>query len=267
MPLLFLLFCVFFSLIGGWLGVAQAEPAFYSASTVINAKNLELEGGQKVRLASLQAPNPDEPQAEEARQALEKLVLGQKLELRNVGKPDSSGRTLDRKGRWVAQLYREDGLWVQETMIRQGWGVVYIFPDSCEIGQQKKSLRGKPCTEIEALLAAETQARNAGRGIWAEPYFAVTDADQAQQKLGRFTLVEGVVQEVAIKKDKAYINFGADWKTDFTVMVEKPALKYFDLETLSLLAGRKIRVRGWVNEKNGPMMEIEHPLQIERLLP
>lgn len=282
MRLSLFLFCGFLAY-AGIPSSAVAEAQLYSVARVINAKNVQLEGGQIVRLASLQAPNladvteegesrQGEPLAADAKTALEKLLSGKKLYMLSVGKTNEQGRSLDRKGRWVAHAYsvtphedkkEPDTVWIQEAMLSQGWGMTYVFEDSCETGEKKKAL--SPCFEIKQMLKTEDEARKAGRGIWADPYYRIVDTESVQDRVGRFTLVEGVVKEVMMKKGIAYLNFGADWKADFTLTVDREHLKDFDANALLALQGKKVRARGWVQEKNGPMIELVHPLQMETL--
>ena len=63
------------------------------------------------------------------------------------------------------------------------------------------------------------------------------------------------------------LNFGRDWRSDFTVSVSRQDMKLFrdagiDIRTLK---GRTIRVRGWLFRENGPMIRATHPEQIERI--
>ena len=64
-----------------------------------------------------------------------------------------------------------------------------------------------------------------------------------------------------------YLNFEEDWREDFTIFIAKRDLKRFGgkAHELGLLEGANIRVRGWLGFRNGPMIEITHPEQLERL--
>ena len=78
-------------------------------------------------------------------------------------------------------------------------------------------------------------------------------------------LVEGKVLKAARIKGRVYLNFGDDWKTDFTVTIGVPARRMFreaGTDPLSL-EGKRIRVRGWLKRYNGPMIAATHPEQIE----
>ena len=73
----------------------------------------------------------------------------------------------------------------------------------------------------------------------------------------------------AVVRGRGYLNFGTDWKTDFTVVVPPDAVRLFRREGVDIpsFQGRTVRVRGWLRWYNGPQMEVTHPEQIEVLDP
>jgi hypothetical protein len=130
---------------------------------------------------------------------------------------------------------------------------VYSFPDNRAV--------------VAEMLAAEGSARSKGAGIWGDDWYAVRAPEALASDLGGFQLVEGRVVDAADVRGTVYLNFGADWRSDFTVKVGKRHRKSFDAAGFDLLAlaGRTVRVRGWLDEYNGPMIEATHPEQIEIL--
>ena len=64
---------------------------------------------------------------------------------------------------------------------------------------------------------------------------------------------------------RGYVNFDADWKSDFTISIAPRDRKLFGPEGEDILAlnGRIVRVRGWIKSFNGAMIEATHPEQIE----
>jgi hypothetical protein len=82
-----------------------------------------------------------------------------------------------------------------------------------------------------------------------------------------FQVVEGRVTKVAQYRKTTYINFGRRWRTDFTLIVKGRSHRYLKKHGLDLtsLKGRRVRVRGWIEERNGPMIRLTHPEQIEIL--
>lgn len=261
-----------------WPGVAQTLPGGLApspdeASSVVaisDGDTLTLGSGQIVRLVGLQAPKlplgrpgfEKWPLADEAKAYLETLVRDAVL------LPAYGGAHRDRHGRALAHLFRmEDGLWVQRAMLEAGFARVYSFADNR--------------AAIAPLLEAERTARAARKGIWAHPYYAIRTARGLARHMGRsgqFHLVEGRVTGVAHFRDQSFVNFGADYKTDFTVVVEARDRGRFgtgdDLAAdagrigeawLSGLDGKTVRVRGWVFFRNGPAIKLTHPEQIELL--
>lgn len=222
---------------------------------VVDGDTVRLSDGREVRLVGIQAPklplgrrNFNEwPLADDAKRALESLVLGQEVSL------GYGGREIDRHGRQLAHLVLADGRWVQGTILRNGLARVYGFADNRAL--------------LDRMLAEERAARDAGLGIWANSYYAVRDHGEAARDLGTFQLVEGTVRDAAEVRGTVYLNFGEDWRSDFTVMIRRRALDLFrqsGVEPLDL-EGRPVRVRGWLDDRNGPMIEATHPEQIEPL--
>src|SRR3546814_17183799 len=107
------------------------------------------------------------------------------------------------------------------------------------------------------MLSLEREARAAGRGIWSDPFYAMRSAETAGEWLGGFELVEGRVVAVGRGGGRAYLNFGEDWRPDFTVAVDRTAQKLFQAQGLALdrLPGKRLRVRGWRQSVYGPLHE------------
>jgi endonuclease YncB( thermonuclease family) len=226
-------------------------------ASVIDGDTLRLEDGGEVRLVGIQAPKlplgrpdfPTWPLADEARAALERLAQGQDLKL------FAGGATIDRHGRRLAQLERDDGLWIQAALVQAGLARVYSFPDNRAL--------------VPELLAYEREARAARRGIWANPFYRVRDPTELGRATDSFQLVEGRVVTAAKPQSRLYLNFGTDWKTDFTVAIDAQALQLFKAAGLDPMTweGRRLRVRGWIKSFNGPLIDVTHPEQIEVLEP
>ena len=230
--------------------------------SIVDGDTLFLESGLKVRLSALQAPKlslgrdhvQDWPFSHKAKKELSDLALGQTVQLYY------GGLRRDRHDRALAQVYLingdgEKGLWLQEEMIRRGFGRVYTWPDTWQ--------------NSEALYAAEKEARSEERGIWKDPFYHVRgpEPNALAQHMDSFQIVEGIVTSSAKVKDKVFLNFGSDYRTDFTIFVNREGQKRF--KKLSLdprsLEGAKVRVRGWVEMENGPMIQLDHTERLEVL--
>ncbi|MGD9536466.1 MAG: thermonuclease family protein [Alphaproteobacteria bacterium] len=221
--------------------------------TVIDGDTVRLDNGIEVRLVGLQAPKlplgragfKTWPLADEAKAALEEIALRRTVELRY------GGRERDRHGRALAHLVVDGKGWAQGLMLERGMARVYSFPDNRALAAE--------------MLALETAARAARRGIWSHPFYAVLTPEAAAGHIDDFALVEGRVLSVGGTSSRTYLNFGADFRTDFTVSVARRDRRAFEDAGLDLdgLEGHIIRVRGWLDSLNGPMIEATHPEQIE----
>jgi len=260
LPLVRLPVPVLAGLLLGWLllaGTAWADGMRVTA--VLDGDTLELEDGRRVRLAGIDAAKPPRnanpadgrvwPLAEAATAALADLALGRRVVLHGPA-------PVDRHGRLLANLVREDGLWLQSALLVRGLARVHTRPDARAYAAE--------------LLAGEEAARNAGRGLWRSRVYAVrdaADADGLSRDRDSFQLVDGVVLAVSKGSGEAWLDFGTDWRSDVTVHIGRAAMREVTRAGIDPLSyeGRRVRVRGWITLRNGPMIEITHPEQIERL--
>ncbi len=220
---------------------------------LLDSREIRLVGIQTPKLPLGRAGFKPWPLSTEAKEFLERLVLGQEVAL------SFGGRRLDRHRRLLAHLHlaAHSGppIWVQGAILRAGLGRVYSFPDNRAF--------------VHKMLEVERIARTKRAGIWSHPFYAIRnpDPETLSTLLGTFQLVEGRVTDTATIKRRTYINFGANWRTDFTATVGPRFQRAFRDSSLDLLAlkGQSVRVRGWLDERNGPMIELTHPEEIEVL--
>jgi endonuclease YncB( thermonuclease family) len=215
-----------------------------SVAAVRDGRTLLLGDGRELRLAGIEV-------ADDSRAALQALVAGHPLRLERLG-PEQ-----DRYGRLVAYAFIGDAKEsLQQAMLEQGRARMAMH-----VGD-------KACAD--ALLSAENRARTARRGLWANPNFAPLSAENLtglQAARGRFALVEGKVLSVRESGATIYVNFGRRWTRDFTVTILRRLRRVFAAAGIEpkTLAGRRIRVRGWIEQRGGPIIAAEAPEQIELL--
>nr|WP_255769573.1 thermonuclease family protein [Maritalea mediterranea] len=227
---------------------------------ITDGDTLILDNSQKVRLIGMQAPKlplgrvgfETWPLADEAKAFLADFALGEEVQIYyGTTRKDRHGRVL---GHVFIDGSREK--WAQKAVIANGLARVYSFYDN------------RHC--LDELYAAERQARVDREGIWALDYYQIRQADKPHklvQLAGRYELVEGRVLDVGESNGRIYLNFGRDWDSDFTVVIDKPARRAFKKADFDpkKLANAFIRVRGWVDDHNGPRIDVTHPEQIEIL--
>ncbi|BAT57662.1 hypothetical protein GJW-30_1_00169 [Variibacter gotjawalensis] len=210
---------------------------------------LSLSDGRQIRLAGVVVGDDVA-----AQQYLIDTIIGRDVVLR--GTP----ATRDRYGRIEAYVFAV------------GWGLPgkdldrSVQRDMVEKGLVRVSARISDRACAAEFLTSESQARQAGRGLWADARWRVLKADEPAKILsqrGAFALVEGKVLSVREVGGSIYVNFGRRWTEDFTVTVAKrnaAALGGLDVKRLD---HKLIRVRGWVEERGGPWIEVTRPEQIE----
>ncbi|WP_319532571.1 thermonuclease family protein [uncultured Cohaesibacter sp.] len=117
------------------------------------------------------------------------------------------------------------------------------------------------------LLAIESRARTTNRGLWKEDHYSVKDAKRLHLSaiLSTYQLVTGTVRSVSRRPEKtSYLNFSRNWNEDFTVTLSKKSLASWEGMNKSLdeLDQAPIYVRGWIEDRGGPLIRINHPQQL-----
>lgn len=166
---------------------------------------------------------------------------------------ETSTESLDRYGRVVAQVFNSKGQWLQGELLGQGLARVRTTADG--------RLRAAE------MLQIEQQARRSGVGLWGSALYRVRTPLEAERTPAGFQVVEGRVVSAMRRGDRWYLNFGTEWRSDFTVTIHESALPYFVEAGVNLfqLQGQIVRVRGVTYRRNGPMIDVTHPEQIERV--
>jgi micrococcal nuclease len=248
---------------------------------VIDGETLKLDDGAELRLIGALSPRaPDnggeasfwEPEVA-AKAALEKLVLGRSIELAYLG------RRTDRYGRLLAHAFvapplqppadtlpsalvpeaatpaeEPERIWVQAHLLGLGHARAYTLPSSTGC--------------VAQMLAHEALARSNRAGLWSHAAYQIRDANKPRD-LARwrstFQIVEGTVVRVVDTKGATLLTFGNDGTGDFVVVLKSAERRGMTgaLAAVNELAGKRVRVRGWIERRTGPAIEIHHPAQIE----
>ncbi|HEU5019486.1 MAG TPA: thermonuclease family protein [Pseudolabrys sp.] len=213
-----------------------------TVAAVHDGRTLQLTDGRELRLAAVEA-DPS------GRAMLERLAGGQAVRLMRLG-PE-----IDRYGRLYAFATTAGRT---ET----------LQAELLKAGAARVSARVGDWNCAKTLLEIEKAARAAHRGLWARADFsplAATDLPRIRAKIGHFVLVQGKVLSVHQSGGTIYLNFGRHWTRDFSTVILRRNKRLFadvDLEP-QRLQGRRIRVRGWVELRRGPVIEAAWPEQIE----
>jgi endonuclease YncB( thermonuclease family) len=227
-----------------------------AVARIIDGRSFVLADGREVRLAAIEAVLPVRGDEDEARvaaamaakAALETLLLDREIDM------SVTGASADRYGRLTAYVFGRTlsgEVPVQRELVAAGHALVSPGPAS-------------PCRR--SLQAAEREARARGSGLWGAPYSVVKQAADPADILadqGRFALVQGKVASVRESAGVVYINFGQRWSNQFTATLSKRTEVAFTAGSPKALAGHMVEVRGWIEERGGPAVEVTRPEQIE----
>lgn len=227
---------------------------------VITPLTLQLGNGKTLQLSGIDIPDLDPYQPGEiamaAQQMLETLVAGKELSL-YVSRSPNRGRT-NRLGHLLAHAEiaadkSTPALWLQGALLEKGLARVRTSAENPEMAVQ--------------MLALEAKARAAGLGLWANPDYAILSPGSAQDKIGTFQLVEGTVYDVATVRNTIYLNFGKNWRADFSGGIPSGTRVAFARLGLKPMEwqGKRVRLRGFIEERNGPYISLDSPGQIEIL--
>jgi len=220
---------------------------------VYDGDTVSTQDGRKIRLLGIDTPEKgfrDEfgvyrekpaPFALQATERLKKLAQDETCSFSFDKQPT------DRYGRTLAFMTCR-GVDVNRTMLEEGFASVMIYPPN---GSRK-----------EEFLAVQRTAQSKGVGLWAD---GIVPADAAVRHINELRVVRGIVHSVSPQKSMIYLNFGADYLTDFTVGIRRRDWKLFSSVGVSdpmYYAGKEISVTGRVRERNGPYIDVTIPEQI-----
>jgi len=233
-----------------------AGPLEITAAHVVRVERsndaLVIRDGRALKMEGIRIPHagPDRAPAyiaDQAYDAIGALVRGKTVEVTAVPPKE------DRYDRVRGQVFNSDDQWLQMNLLKSGMARVDIAPDRTECALE--------------YYAAESAARMANTGLWAVPAYRVRTPETLGGDTGTFQIVQGKVLTADVKNGRAYIDFGTDWKTDFTVTIAPEDMANFRTDGIDPrdYAGKMIRVRGIIQQFNGPEIEIANPKQIEVL--
>lgn len=225
------------------------------AKHIIDGDTFITDEGEKVRLLDINTPETSkkgktgQPYSQKAKEKIASLLEGQNITLKK------GATNKDRYGRTLAHVYTNTGVWVNKVLVEEGLAHVYSFPDNRLFAAK--------------LLPVEDKARTEKRGIWSLKRWQPLNANQVinlQETVGQFHLVEGIIKDVGESTNMLYLNFGDNWREDFTAEVRKkdlPAFKGTDLaDNPRSLIGKHVRVRGIIKPVNGALITLTHPEQL-----
>jgi endonuclease YncB( thermonuclease family) len=216
---------------------------------------LALSDGRVLRVAGVEPvrPTPDNPDSDTAARDALRAAVRDGLDIVTLARPDRWGRipvfaflppsSTPISGRSLAAwlLARGDGRFMPER-------------------------EANICRSI--FLDAENAARAARHGLWDDPYYAViaaTDSNGFAEKAATNVIVEGRVTDIDVRPKRIYLLFESRGSGGFAVTLLQRDVRIFDGAGFGFhaLVGQRIRVRGLLDLRFGPQIEVSEPDAIE----
>ncbi|MBI5682227.1 MAG: thermonuclease family protein [Deltaproteobacteria bacterium] len=222
------------------------------AYKIIDGDTIEIKNHSRVRYIGIDTPEIGQAFYEEAKDRNRKLVEGKKIKL-----VICKSEPRDKYGRILAWVYTGGSL-VNAVLVKEGYARVFII-SPC--GIEKK----------EEFERYEREAIKGKIGIWSvDKKFAkdskVISAIDASKYIGKVISVKGRVVGIFNTDKATFLNFGNDYKKDFTVVIfrkDKVKFNRNGITSFDLYKNKEIVVTGKIQEYNGPEIIVDNPSQIE----
>lgn len=183
-----------------------------------------------------------------ATDALRGKIQGKVLKVYSSKTADLRSNRLNQK--LVHAISRTDNIWVQGWLLAQGYARAFPTDMAPEAAG--------------SMYALETKAREAGKGLWSVPENAVLDAGHAQTAIGSVGIISGRIHTITQMQTMLYLNFGTDWKKDFTIGLSSRMRQLLAKQGVDprQWSGRDIVVRGFIESYYGPFINLTTPAQL-----
>ena len=247
-------FLIIFSLLAVIGCSAGNSNVDFYVSKVIDGDTIELSNGRIVRYIGIDTPELRERKGSiwvykpeeyglQAEEANKKLVEGKKVTLEfDIVKTDKYNR-------WLAYVFVGNKM-VNQELLRSGYATLYTYPPNVKY--------------VEKLVAAQQEARDKKRGAWKN--YGIITHREAAKHIGEFYTVTGRVASTFASKKVTFLNFGENWREDFTAVIFKSNLRLFKdkaIDPVVFYKNKQVEVTGKIKFYNGPEIIINHPSQIK----
>lgn len=242
--------------------LAEAPPCplargeTHAVARVLDGETLALDDGRRVRLIGALAPRAGDvgaaagswPPENEGQATLAALAEGRSVTLWHDTVQS------DRYGYVLAHVtIGED--WLQGVLVSRGHARAYGRPgvDAC----------------TEALARLERRARDEGLGLWDNAAYRVRVAAHGDwaRAVGSYQVVSGTVHRVSRGSGEIFVSLGARRGRAYPLAVVVPPNRAHLTggAAARTLVGRRVLVRGWIEQRRGPVIVVDSKGQLELL--
>lgn len=223
-----------------------AEEQTRTVKKVIDGDTIVVEPDERIRYVGIDSPELGEPFHQQATDFQKKVVLSSRVRIDTCRQEprDDYGRTL--------AFVRKGNVDVGEQLLRQGLArTLFIGPCGRAVA------RGYREVERGAFLS--------GLGIWSLQAPRRVGHLDAGRYIGLLMSVTGKVVKIHAGAKAFHLNFGEDFRTDFTAVIFRKDLSRLlkeGIQPVTGYEGRAVEVTGILKEYKGPEIIIESADQL-----
>lgn len=218
--------------------------SYYRVEKVFDGDTILLDDGRKVRLLGVNTPEiAGRIKSAEAGGEIAKQWLTLKLEQRKVFLQGDVEKQ-DKYQRTLAYVFNENKQFINVELVKRGLATVNIYPPNLKY--------------VNELLAAQEEAERGNIGLWSDPAYSPTPAEQLNQSNYQgWKRVTGKITSLKQTVRHSYLLFN----DKVSVSIEPTSLLLFP--TLESYIGKNVEVRGWVKRSRDRFyVVVRHPADI-----
>ncbi|UCG35462.1 MAG: thermonuclease family protein [Candidatus Omnitrophota bacterium] len=237
--------------------LVSCAPSDYSnikVDEVIDGDTIKLSNGKLLRYIGIDTPEmrtkrgnqfiySPQPYSLEAKEFNRNLVEGKFVRI------EFDVEKHDRYKRLLGYCFAGEEF-VNAKMITEGMAVIYTKPPNVKYA--------------DLFVDLQKQARKARKGLWGA--YKIIDQSRAHKYINQIRTVRGKVLNTYDSGKVVFLNFGEDYKTDFTVIIFRNSLPHFKrkgIDPVTFYNAKTIEVSGRIREFNGPEIIVNSPEEIE----
>ncbi len=223
----------------------------YDGDTILISLNGKQE---RIRFTGINTPEIDHPKyhkkgeffGPEAKRHLNKILRKHK-----ISRLEFDVNKRDKYHRMLAYIFLDNGKMLNELMVEDGFAYVYNFP---------------PNVKYTAVFnSAEAYAKRKHLGIWKNKIKTISanNLKKLYKNIGKYVEVKGYVTSTYKSKKAIYLNFGKNYKKDFTAVIFKNCWNLFKENPDSFFKYKKLKITGKLSNYNGPEIIVSNLNQIK----
>lgn len=219
----------------------------YDVGLPLDGLTILLKNGTQIRLAQIDIPDHFRPEPGQisslAKEKLIEVLENGKVKIFHPSNPKFQVK--NRLNQEISHIQNNEGLWLQKELISNGLARVIPSPYLPQA--------------TTALLDFEQEAREKSLGLWEDPRYTLQTPLSVKESAWEMQIIVGEVKKIATVKNNAYLNFGVNYKTDFTIQIDNALRREFSKSNIDIfkLQNKKVEVRGYVESFNGPLVKLE----------